>query len=185
MHESRVVILKKKLVFPIACSGCNHVSGRRNGVREAVSKGTMQQIRCCNCGRQWSTALDNKPLLAGGRTHVSLDALLQGFALIVLGVPMCRVELLVRIKAETVKKKLLFFLQPNNWESLKSILKEQFGIPSSYLSDFESVIIGGRDFLDWSKELRRQGGADRAACARLASRILQRRVNVSEITSKN
>ena len=193
MHDVPVTVKCKKFEYPIRCSRCRKLSGWPNGTRKSVSKGMMQQIRCRNCRRQWSAAVHNNPLFAafaGKRTRVSFDALLQGFALIVSAVPMCRVELLVRIKAETIKKKLLFFLRKRGWEELQGILKQQFQITSSHLSDFESVIVFGEDmgqcnFLDWSKELRRQGGADRAACARLASRILGRDVKVREIASRN
>lgn len=153
----------------------------------------MQQIHCFECGRQWSTAVDKEQGfedIAGGRTHVSVLALLQGFALIVLGVPMSRMELLVRIKAETVKKKLLLLLRRRSWEGLRQILEERFKLPASYLTEFDCVIVlaaerGRPSFLDWSKQLRRQGGADRAACARLASRIMGRDVKVREIASRN
>lgn len=156
-----------------------------------MSNGTMQQIRCTNCGRQWSTAVNKKlfAVVAGIRTHVSCLRLLQGFALIVLAVPMSRVEFLVKIKAETIKEKLLLCLVPGRWPQLREILKDQFKIPTFYLSTFEGVIvvgaeIGQTDFLDWSKEIRREGGAERATRARLVSRILQRNVSVLEITSK-
>ncbi len=153
----------------------------------------MQQIRCTNCGRQWSTAIHSKRLfdaVARGRTHVSCRGLLQGFALIVIAVPMSRVELMVKIKVETIKAKLLSCMGGGHWPLLREILEEQFQIPRWYLSNFESVIVlgadmGQPDFLDWSKEMRRERGVERAARARSASKILGRYVRVGEIISKS
>jgi hypothetical protein len=151
----------------------------------------MQQVRCSACKRQWSIPGDEvMPLFCGQRIHVRIDLLLQAFALMVVGTPMCRVQGLVGIKAQTVKKKLLSILESDRWEVLKMILEGRFRLPGSYFSDFECVIVsgaenGGADFLDWAKELRRQECNGRRECARLASRILERPVKISEITARS
>jgi hypothetical protein len=121
-------------------------------------------------------------------TFESIDILLQAFALMVMGTPMCRVQRLVGIKAQTVKKKLLSILESDRWEELKMILEWRFRLPGSYIFDFECVIVSGvengrADFLDWAKELRRQEYYGQGECARLASRILRRPVKISEITA--
>ena len=181
-------VVCRKRGFPIKCPRCRLQAGCPNGSLSAMGKGRMQQVRCAACKRQWSIPVGEvEPLFCGERIHVRIELLLQAFALIVVGIPMCRVQRLVGIKAQTVKKKLLSILESHRWQELQRILEERFSIPGSYLSDFDFVIVsrgevGQADFLDWSKELRRQDPADRAKCARLASRILGRRVKISEIT---
>jgi hypothetical protein len=150
----------------------------------------MQQVRCSACKRQWSIPIGEvEPLFCGQRIHVRIDLLLQAFALMVVGTPMCRMQRLVGIKAQTVKKKFLFVLESDRWKELKMILEGRFRLPGSYISDFDCVIVGGvengrADFLDWAKELRRQKCNGRRECARLASKILGRPVKISEITAR-
>jgi hypothetical protein len=126
------------------------------------------------------------PLFCGQRIHIRIDRLLKAIALVVIGLPLCRVEKLVGIKAETVKAKLLSLLDASGWESLDFVLEQRFKIPSPYRCDFHSVIVVAReldtaDFSEWAKTPRYLTARDRAACVRLASRILGRSLSISDI----
>src|SRR5258705_13474855 len=93
-------IVCRKSGFPVECRFCGRRTGRPNGLRLSLANGLKQQIRCSACRRQWSRPAGNVDFLfSEERIHVRTDRLLEAFALMVLGIPMCRVERLVSIKA--------------------------------------------------------------------------------------
>ncbi len=117
----------RKPGFPVKCPHCEQLAGCPNGKRQTLAKVLRQQMRCRACKRQWSAPVGKvEPLFSGQRIRVQIDRLLQGFALMVVGIPMCRVGRLVGIKAQTVKEKLMSILKENRWEELKTLLEKRF-----------------------------------------------------------
>jgi hypothetical protein len=179
----------RKISFPIECPRCHSWSGRPNGVRRTLALGPRQQVRCGRCRKQWLLPSPEVPplfLFYRKRVRVQPDLLLQSFALVVLGIPLCRVEELVEIKAETVQAKLSLVLHRGRWQELDVVLEARFKLPRSFRSDFHTVFVEGAefgedDFFDWAIELRRRNRAYQAKVVHWASRILGREVKRSEI----
>ena len=187
-----MAVVCRKSGFPIECPSCNIRIGAPERLAAQFGQGAdaAGSLFCLQATVVHMATTEVEPLFGGQQIHIRIDQLLQALALTVLAVPMCRVEKLVGIKAETVKAKLMFLLEAHRWESLDYLLEERFRIPRSYRSDFKSMIVQAReldvaDFSSWAKQLRYQEAADRAACARLASRILGRPLHISDITAQS
>jgi hypothetical protein len=131
-----------------------------------------------------------EPLFSGARIHVAIDRLLRAIALVVIGVPMHRVEQLLGIKAETVKRRLESLLEEDQWEVLDHVLEDRYRIPELHHSEFSAAIVVGRQqirsaFRCWSKELRRRDRRDIAKDLRLIGRIVGRKVTAAEIVPQH
>ena len=177
----------RKSGFPIACPDCGRRSGRPNGWRHTRATGRRQQVRCSVCKRQWLLPSARvEPVFGGQRIHLSRERLLQAIALVVVGVPLDRVEGLLGIKGETIKAKIVVLLEAEQWEALSVVLEERFRIPEWHRSEFHRAIVVGMHFEPsafrcWSKEFRRRDQRDQAKDLRLIGRILGRPVKASEI----
>jgi hypothetical protein len=177
--------------FPVYCAECGNRSGRPNGMRNTVTKGVVQQVRCLECRHQWALPSGNEDVLfSGQRIHLKTELLVKAFALMVMRVPMSSVEKLLMIKAETVRNKLESLLKEEGWEVLDAVLKERFRIPEFDRSEFCRAIVVGREFDQsayrcWGKEFGRLEGADRAKSMRLIARILGRSVKRGMLTQRH
>jgi hypothetical protein len=176
----------RKAGFPVRCPQCGRWSGRANGQRQTLAWGSVQQIRCWRkgCQHQWTARSGEvAQLFAGLRLHVRAQDLLKAIGLLVIGLPMRRVECLLGIKGETVRAKLAWLLDHDRWETLKAVLGKRWRIPPSYFVDFEAVVTdhwgsGDPVFRYWGDELEDRSSADRAGTMRLIARIAGRPVSV-------
>jgi hypothetical protein len=129
-------------------------------------------------------------LFAGVRVHIAIGRLLKAIALFALGVPLHRVEQLLGIKAETVKRGLVSLLRAGKWETLNLVLEQRYRIPRWHRSEFGPAIVVGMErhrsaFRCWSKELRRCDRREFAKTLRLIERILGRTVKAAEIVPRH
>jgi transposase-like protein len=170
----------RKSGFPVNCPRCGHRSGHPNGTRQTPTQGPRQQARCYDCKYQWSLFggdASAASIFGTQRIHVSIERLLKAVALVVVGVPMNTIERVLRIKSETIKRRVLLLIP--QWERLSLVLQERFEIPDSYCSDFYDAVVVGVEFEPsafrcWSKEFSRLNWRDAARDRRVITRIVGR-----------
>jgi hypothetical protein len=139
--------------------------------------GKLQQVRCAECRYQWTLKKHKmEALFWGPRVHVSIDRLLKGIALMVLGLPMSLAEECLSIKAETLKARLVSLLDADRWEALDAVLEQRFGVPTFARAEFRRAVVIGREFDEssfrcWCKGFQHLSPAERSRSLRLAARI--------------
>lgn len=177
----------------------------RNGRHKTVSKGYAIRWQCRNDDCRYNTTKYERPVSVvqdGYEFRTTQEKVFQSIALIALGLPFLRVEKLMGMKGETIRKHLRIlrgepqphhgdeapaqrdFMPTADWQSLKTKLVECYGFKEDDLDLFD-IELG---------EIRRGGfsvgerarayagkvqGSERVILARRMKRILGRPVRIS------
>ncbi len=189
---------------PTICPKCGERTWVKNGRHETKSKGTASRLVCKSPGCGYHTTEYERPVNVfpdGYEFRTSRAEVIKAIALLVLGLPFRRVERLVRIKGETIRKHIRIlrgepisrhvdevvanaFGQTPNWLSVKAELVKRYRFSKEEITDFDRDLDEANDGLLPMREraknylgvIEYQG---RASLQERIRRILGKRVTVS------
>lgn len=149
------------------CPKCSERAWVKNGRHETKSKGVATRWVCKNTGCGYHTTEYERPVNVfpdGYEFRTARVKVMKAIALLVLGLPFRRVERLVRMKGETIRKHIRIlrgepisrhvdevvanaFGQTPNWLSVKAELVKRYRFKAEELTDFDRDLDAANDGL--------------------------------------
>jgi hypothetical protein len=163
--------------FKYGLPACAVKNGRRR-VRGCLA----QQYRCMKCHRQWTEAAHARFVLSDFTGRVLVVKVLKGLGLFAIGLPMDRVEQLLGLKGETLRKHLLWLSREEVWDHVKELIVCKLRISESELEEIRLLPIEldyvPQPFRCRAHEFRRLRALERRNILRRAVRIAESKIAI-------